>query len=408
MKAMGEKGNKQTVLFCGQVIPEELFNQFYDELSTTTFPAANVFLNNVLAGLEQNRCEVYRTCYLPKKYLSKLKKDNIATVWVWRMQKNILFRRMAEVFGSFISVIKYNQQCKHKQKRVLFDVLSLYHAIGGLLACSLCKIPTVGIVTDMPGHRMHTDSQLCIRQKLYDRIGIKMVSMYDSYMLLSEEMKKSPALKNKESVVIEGLYKESIPFQKGAESGEKKVIVYAGSLFYQYGIMNLIDAVCQINQNDFVLKIYGAGEMVDKIISISKRDERIQYMGSVSHAEIVQIERDADLLVNPRPVDCDYVKYSFPSKNLEYMASGTPFIMTDIPSMPVEYKKYLFVVPNNHVESLKHAIEEILFGDHCEFYRKKAMYARTFILNEKNSKVQTEKLLRMMYGSLHSFQDAEK
>ena len=57
-------------------------------------------------------------------------------------------------------------------------------------------------------------------------------------------------------------------------------------------------------------------------------------MGCVTNDEIVRLQCEATLLVNPRPSDKEFCKYSFPSKTIEYMASGTPVLMTKLPGVP--------------------------------------------------------------------------
>ena len=97
------------------------------------------------------------------------------------------------------------------------------------------------------------------------------------------------------------------------------------------------------------------------------------------------------LLVNPRPTNEDFVKYSFPSKNIEYMASGTPFLTTDLPGIPAEYKDYIFTIEDNCVDNVKTGIEKVLslttqerdaFGER----------AQKFVLENKNKYVQSKQI----------------
>ena len=72
----------------------------------------------------------------------------------------------------------------------------------------------------------------------------------------------------------------------------------------------------------------------------------------------------ATLLINPRFSNEEYTKYSFPSKNMEYMASGTPILTTKLPGMPKEYYEYIYLFEEESIEGMKNkmsmkAIEKI-------------------------------------------------
>jgi hypothetical protein len=53
----------------------------------------------------------------------------------------------------------------------------------------------------------------------------------------------------------------------------------------------------------------------------------------------------ADVLVNPRPNNEEYTKYSFPSKNIEYLMTGKPVVGYMLDGMPPIYKEFMFVIP---------------------------------------------------------------
>lgn len=67
---------------------------------------------------------------------------------------------------------------------------------------------------------------------------------------------------------------------------------------------------------------------------MATKDRRIQYLGSIPHDEILQLQRTASLLVNPRTPEGIYTKYSFPSKTMEYLASGTPTLYMNCQEFP--------------------------------------------------------------------------
>ena len=121
------------------------------------------------------------------------------------------------------------------------------------------------------------------------------------------------------------------------------------------------------------------------------------YHGTVLSSKIIEIQKYASLLVNPRPIVDEYTKYSFPSKNMEYMVSGTPVLTTDLPGMPQEYKEYVFIIEDYSIEGIKDKLCEIASIDKKELM-KAGQRAREFVLIKKNNIVQARKIVEMIYS----------
>ena len=114
----------------------------------------------------------------------------------------------------------------------------------------------------------------------------------------------------------------------------------------------------------------------------------------LSH-QVVEEEQKATLLINPRPTDEEYVKYSFPSKTMEYMASGTPVLTTDLPGMPREYLPYVNLIREETPQGIAKALKEVLSRPE-EALRQQGLEARCFVLEERNNVVQAKKILCML------------
>ena len=123
-----------------------------------------------------------------------------------------------------------------------------------------------------------------------------------------------------------------------------RVVFYAGGVSKQYGLGHLVEGFRMADIPNAVLHIYGPGDYVEELQTIAQTDDRVFYGGMLMNSEIIEKEREATLLVNPRPTNEEYVKYSFPSKNMEYMASGTPVLTTNLPGMPKEYHPYVYLI----------------------------------------------------------------
>lgn len=381
------------VYYVGQILPPN-FIEGYPELSSKIQDlAANVFYSSLLKGFAENKVNVTCISQIPKEYISTINKydeDNIEIIpKIYR--KRTLIRFVNNIFVTFMQILKWNRK-KSNSKYVVFDILRLGQSIGGLLACKIKGIKTIAIITDYPGHRMNSSF------KVTDKLAKCMLKKYDYYVVLSEYMKEELGVDSNRCLVIEGIYEQ--PKEKKDKyrcRNDRFTILYAGSLHYKYGIMELVKAVQHINE-DIILKIYGSGDAVQEIQRVSNLGLKISYGGVISHSNILEEERCADLLVNPRPTDENYVNYSFPSKNLEYMASGTPTLLTRIGSLPKEYEQYSIVVANNRSDELESKIRDVMghWAQQDDYFVALGNNARKYILENKNARIQVAKILELV------------
>ena len=211
----------------------------------------------------------------------------------------------------------------------------------------------------------------------------------DSFVLLTEAMKDKLKVGSRPYLVMEGIYNvvDVIPQNK-----MKKTILYSGKLDIRFGIKNLIESFGLIKDEEFSLWICGQGLESDYVEKAAKKDKRIKYWGLLEQSKVFKMQRQANLLINPRKGDVEYTKYSFPSKTMEYMASGTPTIMYRLPGLPIDYQKHLVLIPDNSLDTMATLLQE--WGN-----KKQAELdnfgedARHFILENKNSKVQASRLM---------------
>lgn len=388
---------ENSFVFIGQVIPQELLNENFEDLNGTVDIAGNTFYTALLEGLAENGCSVSAVSRINSKVEKGKKQFNgIEYEFLPYIKINII-RFLMLAFGGIAQIIKFKARKKNTNEYAVFNVLRISSSMGAILACKLLKIPTIGVVTDVPGYRMKRNKKSMIGF-IADHIGQILLNRFDMYVLLSEAMRDVIKPDHKPYTIIEGIYDSS---KEGKGRHSEKVIfenkfevVYAGSLHYQYGIMNLVKAVQQLDIPDIELKIYGDGEAAEEIKKIGKKDSRIVFGGLIPRNQLLECEKRASLLVNPRPVEDEYVKYSFPSKNMEYMASGTPVLLTNIPSLPSAYKKYVILADTNKVFVLSNAIEEVYMNQ--KKYAELGVQAKEYINSEKNKKKQSSKVIEMV------------
>ena len=141
--------------------------------------------------------------------------------------------------------------------------------------------------------------------------------------------------------------------------------------------------------------MYGEGEYIEELIQENSIPSNGRYFGLVNVEEIIQKEAIADLLINTRPTNEEYTKYSFPSKTMEYMSTGTPVLTTKLPGIPKDYYPYLNFIQNETSEGIANAIQDVL-NRHEEVLRKQGDEARNFVINKKNNVIQANMLYEML------------
>jgi glycosyltransferase involved in cell wall biosynthesis len=107
---------------------------------------------------------------------------------------------------------------------------------------------------------------------------------------------------------------------------------------------------------------------------------------------VLRAEEKAWLLVNPRPADAEFTKYSFPSKNMEYLASGTPVLTTRLPGMPDEYYDHVLTIDGSSAEDVTTGLRDALALGPDELHRR-GVRGKEFVLDQKNNVVQSRRII---------------
>lgn len=255
-----------------------------------------------------------------------------------------------------------------RRRRINWIILHGIHTpflLFGLLA-RLAGIRLMVMLTDPAGVILPGDGALTRILKRCDASFIKwLVRQADGYMCLSPALVDSFRL-GKPSICFPGIL--SSKFQQAvAASGQAttkvsdvRTILYAGGLTSAYGVDALIHAVQSIHSPRIRLVLYGRGDQQGIITNLASQDERFHYGGFVGDDELVPALLAADVLVNPRPAGKLFAVLSFPSKLIEYLATGRPVLSTKIASIPAALAPYFNFVREEGVEGIRAALLRLL------------------------------------------------
>lgn len=305
-------------------------------------------------------------------------------------------RQLFLMLGTYLKVRKLTY--KKQVNAVICDVLNAGLCAAAIKACKHSDVQVVGIMTDMPGLmvRFSKNQKMPFITRMATKLMRWSFNHYDKFVFLTESMN---VVNNRQRpfIIMEGLSDtEMATRQKVMNVGGERIVMYAGGLHERYGLRKLVEAFMLQKENNLRLDLYGSGPFVEELESnYCKKDARILYKGVVSNQEVVQAELNAALLVNPRPTDEEFTKYSFPSKNIEYMASGTPLLTTKLPGMPEEYYPYVYLIEDESVDGYSKALKNALSHSDEELYHF-GETAKSFVLNKKNYLEQANRVAKLI------------
>lgn len=299
--------------------------------------------------------------------------------------RNPVLKSICVGVGTFTQVLVMGG----KDTAVIVDGLNRVTALSAMLAAKLRGRECVAIVTDLP--------DMLSGSRFSKRLANFVIRHCTSYVFLTQAMNDYLNPAGKPYVILEGhsdiTMAEKIPSME--RKAKPRICFYAGGVSKQYGLENLVQGFQKANISDAQLHIYGPGDYVDELKEIARDDQRVVYGGMLLNSEIVDKEMEATLLVNPRPTQEAFVRYSFPSKTMEYMASGTPVLTTVLPGMPKEYYPYVYFIQDETPEGIAQALTNVMTCSDEELFHK-GMEGRNFVLSQKNNVAQSEKIINML------------
>lgn len=372
--------------------------------------AANVLQKKYISGFVQcekvSKVEVINLPYLgsyPKFY----KKVNFKTTVGMHTSKKltihnvnycnlIIYKNISRMMKSFFRSYKILKS--NNKEDALFFIYAMHLPFlitAFLLKMIFSETKFFVIVPDLPEFMENRKGFIAAFYNFFAKISYFFVNQVDGVIVLTEQMKNRFS-DNLKKIVIEGISSNN-DFDKinDKDLAEEKFFFYSGTLDNRYGLKDLIDSYSRISQNNKI-KLYICGEGPDKntIIQGAKNNPNIKYLGILPRDEVLALQKKAILLINPRNSKDEFTKYSFPSKVLEYMSSGTPVLMYKLPGIPEEYFKYVYTIEDNN-NSFTQMLTKISNLD-SDTLSEKGELAQKFVQEYKNPTAQVEKLLNYL------------
>src|SRR5439155_10053464 len=120
---------------------------------------------------------------------------------------------------------------------------------------------------------------------------------------------------------------------------------------------------------------------------------RIHFVGTLPFSEVLRMYKNADVLVSIRPTKTLHTRYFFPSKLMEYLASGTPVITTCTGHTEEEFGDICYLLKDESPEALSDLLRSIAMSS-PEARREKGQRARSYMRQHKTWDGQGHKIAR--------------
>lgn len=297
-------------------------------------------------------------------------------------------KQVSQAWGIFREVAGWLWRKRHARRVVIVYNVFSPHSLPVLAATRLFGGKAVALIADLPHDVYGFRGVKGVLERADFVVQTRSIARFDAQIPLTAAIAEDfaprvPALVLEGGVAVPANGTEADRPSAAQRDGEDRICMFSGLLNEINGVDLLLDAFARIPGAEYRLWIYGRGPLEARVREAAERDRRIRYGGFLPNAEIARLQRQATVLVNPRPSHRAITRYTFPSKLIEYMLSGRPVLTTALPGIPQEYHLHLHLVRDETPDGLATAIRGV-----CEMpaneRERLAQRTRDFVVREKN------------------------
>ena len=314
--------------------------------------------------------------------------ENLILKGIKAREKGIMgYRRLNNLISSIF------EDGTKEQRFVIFWGYNPFDLAVFLKAERILKLKCIPFIYDHHGEAIKNLS--FVKKTIVDhfyRTGLRLVRRFKAFILFQEsaatEMKLSaPFLVSKPGV---DSCDERLPLKTDSPSFN---LVFAGTLSHLNGIDVLLEGFVLANIPNAYLHIYGSGPLGGLVSQYCTKYDHILFHGRVSDQALQVAYANADLLVSLRIPDDYAMKFSFPSKLFEYMATGRPVLTTRIIS-DFSLDEYVYVVDDMSTNTISSCLKSI-YAD-SNHASTKAENARAYVCKHYNYDTLSQDIIQFL------------
>lgn len=385
------------------LIPQQMYDQVIADSKGSMQDAANALQWNLYRGLCENLGrqiplfnilpvgsypQYYRKAWIKRSSFGQ-RGENIGFCNIKLLRNKVIARNAYKALASWCA------EGADEKTIFVYTVSQSFMKAVSMIKKRYPNVKICAIVADLPDmSNLSSKRSLGVRLISYLRArdSYALLPCVDRFVLLTKHMADRMGL-TQPWCVMEGIASapEELP-EEALTNDPVKTVMYTGTLHRRFGVMQLVEAFRKIEDPRMRLVLCGIGDSEGDIRRAAEEDGRIDFLGQLKRDEVVRLQRQATVLVNPRPGDEEFTKYSFPSKTMEYLASGVPVVAYKLAGIEDEYDAYLQYPSDGSVEALADKLCQV-----CSWPRERweavGENGRRFVLEHKNARVQTRKIL---------------
>lgn len=397
---------KKKILFIGGYYEDCYEQVIYHKVDQQMQVAANQFQKKLIEGFKENNYDVDVISLPFIKHFTFKNKDLFFDLDN-KDSENIKYLKFFNVFG--IKNISRSRALKKEVSKKIkegyfenIDFIYIYSAHTPFLSFIknfkkvYSDIPILLNILDLPEFMGKVNASLIrkVLKKVDNRTFKKQIKKIDGFINITKYISDYIRLDPKKVMVIEGI-SEIINHENSSIDSSKKLVTYTGGINKETSsIMKLVESFLNVDYKDAILCIAGVGNASDDLKKLSENHENIRYLGRLTHEETTKLQRNSWILVNPR-IPQEHTKYSFPSKTMEYLSSGSIVISARLEGIPIEYEDHLVYYDHNISEDLTKKLLENL---QLTIKEKMIIGKRNidFLNNCKTKKIITAKIIEFV------------
>ena len=297
--------------------------------------------------------------------------------------------------GTALGLMKWAWNTRSARRRVVY-VFNLTSPSGLFVLAAARLIGAAAVVSlndiNEPGQTVPDT----FRWRLDYAVQRWLIPRFDGHVAVADRIMKDFAPDRRyvrvEGGVLPDKFEQRPLERTGREESLPFTLVAAGSLDEANGIDVLLSAMSVLEEPGIRLCIAGDGPLAPLVRAAAAQDSRIDYRGYLSFDEVLALYAEADLLVNLRVTKAIQTRYFFPSKLMEYLASGIPVLTTRTGHVAEEFGDVVLLLEDETPSGLAARLRHILSMDRADL-RELGDRARARTLATKSWNVQGAKVV---------------